>query len=161
MRRALVLLAAAAVVVTACSGDDDATDAGATVPPAATTPVDPPTGVAAEDAAFCGALERMGTATDPTTVFATYDQLEASAPEAIADDVDAFVANAREISEAVEPLVGSDDPAAVAAALEGISPEAREMYQVLADSAGTGSFTDESSPAAVVIRYGMEHCGLG
>lgn len=151
MVRWCAVLVAGVSLLGACSGGDDkdSDSAGDTAPDYGEE----------EMAAFCEALDQTSTETDPEIIFAAYDALEANAPPELSDDVEVFVANSREVSEAILAL--GDDPtqAEIEEAFAGVSDEARETVEALAATAQSGEIPD--GPTGRVISHAVKDCDLG
>lgn len=113
----------------------------------------------ASKVAFCDAFEQISTQTDPAIIYNAYDVLEANSPPEIAGDVETFVANGRELSDAILAL--GDDPteAEVQGAVAGVSADARKMIDELGSASQTGEIP--TGAAGSVLSYGLEDCNLG
>lgn len=157
-RSTFALISALALLGAGC-GDDARDEGAAATVSGGTTPDggDDPAAVAA----FCEAMGTMTTSGDPQDVLAAYDVMEANAPASIADDVDAFLVNAREISTAFAPLGANASAAAIEAAMADLSPEATETLALLTATSQTGQVPPGDTPAIVVLRFGIGTCGLG
>jgi hypothetical protein len=113
-----------------------------------------------DEDAFCEAVLVVVDTADPAELAEAYDVMEATAPTAISEEVDVFVANAREVTAAFAPVDGDDDPAALDAAAEGLSPDARAMVEDLAVMAQTRQLPEDGGSAAAVVSYAVTECGL-